>query len=218
MKILKHIAILSLALLLVGCGSGPRATAKMYTENLWHGKISEAKKYATEQTGKLIDVASSMIAMPIDPDFRFNFIEEIIDGNKATVTYKKPGGETDNVNLVKIDNKWKVHLVDDENMPQTALQKKNECINNMRRIEISKDMYALETNCTNGWAFASDEEAFTAFVGKEFLKDYCYCPTSTSTEEKGTLARAVADYKVNPIGSNVSCKSRITGKNAHILK
>lgn len=84
----------------------------------------------------------------------------------------------------------------------------NACINNMRQIEAAKDMYALETGRTNGWAFTDAKEAFGALVSSSagYMKAYPSCPASTSTEAKGTLERAVTDYDVNAMGTVPSCK------------
>ena len=104
-------------------------------------------------------------------------------------------------------------------MRARATSQKNFCINNLRRIECAKDQYAIEKERTNGWAFTDDKEAFSTLAGSSssYLKGYPYCLASTSTEAKGTLARAVADYDVNAIGTNPSCASGITGPNAHVL-
>lgn len=100
----------ALAAILTGCVQSPRSTAKLFTENISQGKLTEAKKHATEQTGQLIDMASSMGALPIKPGNQFIFIEQTIDGDKATVRYRSSEeGNAETINLVKVDGKWKVH-------------------------------------------------------------------------------------------------------------
>ena len=79
------------------------------------GKISESKKYATEQTGQFLDMAASMGVVPVEPNFRFILVDQSIDGNKAVVRYKEEqDGDIETIDLVKIDGKWKVHMNKDE--------------------------------------------------------------------------------------------------------
>ncbi len=104
------IASFSALLLLTGCGKSPSKVAKAFSENLAKGSITEAKEYATEQTGQLLDMAASMGAIEADPDYKFVLVEETIDGNRAVV--KQEGGEQ--IDLVKIDGKWKVDIKKDE--------------------------------------------------------------------------------------------------------
>ncbi len=110
-------SVLILALFLAGCSSGkaPRSTAQAFLENLVEGKLTEAKKYATEQTSQLLDMVSSMGGLEeIDPNSKFIFVDETVDGNKAVVKYRqKAGGEVETIDLVKIDGIWKVHIQKD---------------------------------------------------------------------------------------------------------
>lgn len=105
------VATLLMAILLAGCGQSPKSTAKSFTENLARGKVTEAKKYATEQTGQMLDFATSMGAIPLEPNFQFIFVEESVDGNRAKVKFKETkNGEVNAIDLVKVDGKWKVNM------------------------------------------------------------------------------------------------------------
>lgn len=96
---------------LMGCGDSPQSVAKNFTENLAKGKISEAKKYATEPTGEMLDFASKIGAMPVNTDFTFIYVDKTVEGEQATVRYKNsPDGQEETIKLVKIDGKWKVHM------------------------------------------------------------------------------------------------------------
>ena len=103
------LGILALALLF-SCSSGPKKTAQEFTENIAKGKIVEAKKFATEGTGQMIDMASAFGGMPIDPNFEFNFLRDSIEKNRAWVYYEDHEGSKDVVELVKIDGEWLVHV------------------------------------------------------------------------------------------------------------
>lgn len=96
---------------LMGCGDSPQSVAKNFAENLAKGKISEAKKYATEPTGEMLDFASKIGAMPVNTDFTFIYVDKTVEGEQATVRYKNsPDGQEETIKLVKIDGKWKVHM------------------------------------------------------------------------------------------------------------
>lgn len=106
----KSITILALSAILFSCSSGPEKTVKNFTENLSKGKVEEAKKYATEPSGKLLDFASGIKGLPIDPNFKFEMIKDSIVENKAWVTFTNQGGKIETIEVVKIDGDWLVHM------------------------------------------------------------------------------------------------------------
>jgi prepilin-type N-terminal cleavage/methylation domain-containing protein len=92
-------------------------------------------------------------------------------------------------------------------MKARSTSQKNSCINGLRQIESAKDQYALEVGRTNGWAWASDDQAFSNLVGAAdgYIKLAPYCPASASSAAKTTIARSSADYDVKAIGVAPSC-------------
>lgn len=106
----KVFSTLLVLVFLYACSSGPEKAAKNFTENLAKGKIEEAKKYATEPTGKLLDLASGFGTLPLNPNFKFIFIKDSVADNKAWVYYQDEKGDDELVELAKIDGTWKVHL------------------------------------------------------------------------------------------------------------
>ena len=98
---------------------------------------------------------------------------------------------------------------------------KKACINNLRQLEAAKDQYAIETGRTNGWSFADDTTAFSNLVvgaiTGPYIKHYPSCPASSSTQAEDTIARSVADYHVNAIGTAPSCTVVSVGIDAHVL-
>jgi hypothetical protein len=74
------------------------------------GKVDEAKKYATESTGKMLDFMSTMSSVPVDPDFKFKPQRDSIVDNRAWVYFINKRGEEQSVQLVKIDGDWKVNM------------------------------------------------------------------------------------------------------------
>jgi hypothetical protein len=108
----KVLFILITVALMCSCSSGPKGTAQQFSENLAKGKVDEAKKYATETTGKLLDFASSVGGgSKINPDFKFIFVKDSIADNRAWVTFKGSENEKEQtLELVKIDGDWKVNM------------------------------------------------------------------------------------------------------------
>ena len=96
--------------LLFSCSSGPQKAAQNFTENIAKGKIDEAKKFATEGTAKLLDLAKAFGGIPIEPDFEFNFLRDSVVKKRAWVFYKNDKGNEDVVELVKIDGDWLVYM------------------------------------------------------------------------------------------------------------
>ena len=91
--------------------SGPHKATKNFTENMAHGKTEEAKKYATESTGQLLDFMVGMGGKSeINPDYEFQFVKDSIVENKAWVTFIDAEGDEETVEVVKIDGDWLVHM------------------------------------------------------------------------------------------------------------
>jgi hypothetical protein len=106
----KTISILAISALLFSGSSGPSNVAKNFTESLAKGKVDEAKKYATESTGKMLDFASGFGGLPVDPNFKFEMIKDSIVENKAWVTFTNQKGKKETIEVVKIDGDWLVHM------------------------------------------------------------------------------------------------------------
>ncbi|NDV93793.1 DUF4878 domain-containing protein [Dysgonomonas sp. 521] len=109
----KLLFILITVALMCSCSSGPKGAAQSFSENLAKGKVDEAKKYATESTGKMLDFASSMGGggSKVNPDFKFIFVKDSISDNRAWVTFKGAEDEKEQtLELVKIDGDWKVNV------------------------------------------------------------------------------------------------------------
>lgn len=109
-KDMKRIRIVMVLGLLASCASGPEKAVEKFAENLAKGKVEEAKKYATESTGKLIDMASGFGGIDVEPNYQFSMIKDSIVGNKAWVTYINQKGKEETMQVVKIDGDWLVHV------------------------------------------------------------------------------------------------------------
>ncbi|MBN3583373.1 DUF4878 domain-containing protein [Algoriphagus aestuarii] len=102
--------ILCLAILFFSCSSSPENAVKNFTENISKGRVEEAKKYATETTGDMLDMASGMGIIPVDPDYKFEMLNDSIVDNKAWVTILNTNGSSEVIETVKIDGEWLVHM------------------------------------------------------------------------------------------------------------
>ncbi len=101
--------ILALGLLFSCSSSGPKKTAEAFLDNLAKGKVDEAKKYATEATGQMLDLASAFGGLEVNPDFEFTFLRDSVVDNNAWVYFADQDGKEDALELVKVDGKWLVH-------------------------------------------------------------------------------------------------------------
>lgn len=99
-----------LSLLFFSCTPGPGEVAKNFSENFTHGKIEEAKKYATKETGDFLDAAKEFNLITVDTDYKFKKVKDSIVGNRAWVTFIDLDGEEDVFELVKHDGKWLVQM------------------------------------------------------------------------------------------------------------
>lgn len=117
MKKLQILLICSLVALSVACGGGdsPKSVAENFLKAMNSMDFEGAKKYGTEDTGKLLDMMSGFAEMVPDStkanETKIEITGEKVEGDKATVTYKEDGREGEiPLNLVKVDGKWKVSM------------------------------------------------------------------------------------------------------------
>jgi len=119
MSIFKKVNAALIILFLVSCGGGdsPKSVAENFLKAMNKMDYETAKKYGSEDTGRLLDMMSGFANMIPDSarqEKSFEIKNEKIDGDKATVTYVQSGevGEQ-TLDLVKIDGKWKVAMSKD---------------------------------------------------------------------------------------------------------
>lgn len=116
---LKQVATAALVVWMTACGGSetPTSVADNFLKALNKMDYETAKKYGSEDTGKLLDMMSGFAKMMPDSakkEKSFEIKNEKVDGNKATVTYTESGEEGEQtLNLVKVDGKWKVAMSKD---------------------------------------------------------------------------------------------------------
>lgn len=94
----------------MGCSSGPTDVARDFSESVARADINEAKTYATESTGKLLDLANSFGGIKARSGFEFDAIKDSVVDNHAWVFFKDENGTRHQLELVKIDDKWLVNV------------------------------------------------------------------------------------------------------------
>lgn len=93
----------------------PKSVAEKFLKATGEYNFAEAKKYCTEETGKMMDMMESMMKMAPDSAKKdhpkFVVGEEKIDGDNASVSYKEESKEGEQVvTLKKVNDKWLVSI------------------------------------------------------------------------------------------------------------
>jgi len=116
-KFLKGILIAVIAASLVfgivscgGGGGGPTAAAKGFIAAVEKGDAKALEKYATAETAGLIAMFGEKAKTSITDKGKITSTSEEIDGNTAKVRLTFEDGDTEDLDLVKVDGKWKVSI------------------------------------------------------------------------------------------------------------
>ena len=115
----KYLLSSIIVLVIVSCGGGdtPKSVAENFLKALNKMDYETAKKYGSEDTGKLLDMMSGFSKLMPDSakqERSFEMKDEKINGDKATVMYTASGEEGEqSLNLIKVDGKWKVAMSKD---------------------------------------------------------------------------------------------------------
>ncbi|HRH66503.1 MAG TPA: DUF4878 domain-containing protein [Bacteroidia bacterium] len=118
MKIkIPSVLAVSILFFIISCGKGdsPRAVADSFLKAFHSQDFTAAKKYGTEDTGKLMDVMSGFSKMVQDSgqvqEIKYEIVSEKIQGDDAIVMYKEEGKDGEiPLNLLRVDGKWKVNM------------------------------------------------------------------------------------------------------------
>jgi hypothetical protein len=108
---MKKIVIIGLiSFLAIACTSGHEKAAKKFTENLFRGKVEEAKSYATQSSSYMLDMFMQAGVLPVKPDYKFEMVKDSVVSKTAWITYIDERGKHASLKVVKIDSKWHVHI------------------------------------------------------------------------------------------------------------
>lgn len=117
MKNLSKLMAIAVMAFMVSCGGGdsPKTVAEKFLKETQAKNFDAAKKLATEETGKMIDMMASLSkSVPDDKEKKegkLTDFTEKIEGDAATVTYKEEGKDGEqSMKMKKVDGKWLVSM------------------------------------------------------------------------------------------------------------
>lgn len=131
MKSLIFLLPVCVVLLFTACGGGskkPKDVALAFANAMAKQDYETAKKHATEDTKKVIDLIKGMAGeKKQDKTPSYTVVSESISGDKATVKLKDTAndGKESEVTLKKVDGKWLVAM-DKQQMTNKDNTKKDE--------------------------------------------------------------------------------------------
>lgn len=109
-----------ITLLFSACSSdSPKKSADKFLNAFNERNFAEARKHATPETIKLVDLMENLTKMAESTDStakkKVTVIDEKIDGETAVVTFSEEGDDTvQEVKLKKVDGKWLVHVTKED--------------------------------------------------------------------------------------------------------
>jgi hypothetical protein len=101
-----------ICLLIIGCAASnnPIAAAKNFFAAVQKNDTKAMGKYATPETISLMATFGTKMQGAMSAYGKVTGTTETIDGDTAIVTVSFENGEDTEINLKKIDGKWKVHM------------------------------------------------------------------------------------------------------------
>ncbi|MCL1814754.1 MAG: DUF4878 domain-containing protein [Treponema sp.] len=117
-RILFTVALISFALVIgftiLACGGGnsdsPSAVVKQFFTAVEKGDTKALEKSATSETVALLAMFGEKAKEGATSNGKIKSTAEEIDGDTAVVTITFENDETENIDLVKVDGKWKVSI------------------------------------------------------------------------------------------------------------
>jgi hypothetical protein len=103
---------ISCLLMLVGCANAntPSSVARKFYEALEKNDSKALGQYATAETTQLMAMFGEKIQETLKTNGKITQTTETIDGDTAVVTITFENGDTTDLDLIKIDGKWKVAI------------------------------------------------------------------------------------------------------------
>jgi hypothetical protein len=101
-----------ICVLIIGCAASnsPTAAAKNFFAAVQKNDTKALGKYATPETISLMAMFGTKLQGTVSAYGKITGTTETIDGDTAVVTVSFENGEDTEINLKKIDGKWKVHM------------------------------------------------------------------------------------------------------------
>lgn len=110
MDMKKFFVFAVMAILFASCNT-PSKVAEKFSKAVANGKVEEAKKYCTENTGKMLDLSATLGGIDIQPNYKMNILRDSVVENIAYVFYTENESPREHkMVLYKIDGEWKVNM------------------------------------------------------------------------------------------------------------
>ena len=120
-KTIWSLVLITFTGLLISCGFGnsPKKSAEKFLNAFNRHDFTEARKYATPETNKLIDLMENLTKMSQTKDStvgkKIDILEQRTEGDVAYVTFKEEGADnSEELKLKKVDGKWLAHVTKED--------------------------------------------------------------------------------------------------------
>jgi hypothetical protein len=99
------------AVLLAGCAApSPKAVVERFYRAVEKNDAKALAEAATPETAQLMAMFGEKVQAQAAANGKIASMTETIDGDTASVTVTFENGEKQNIDLVKVDGKWKVSI------------------------------------------------------------------------------------------------------------
>jgi urease beta subunit len=104
------ICTLAIIALLASCSvaSSPKATVKYFFKAIEKNDTKAMAKVATPETVQMIGMFGTKLQSMLTANGKIKTMTEEIDGDTAVVNVTFENGEEQNIDLIKVNGKWKV--------------------------------------------------------------------------------------------------------------
>lgn len=114
MKKQLFLTFFTLLLLTTSCGNSPnspKGIANQFLAFVSKGKYEEAKAFGTSNTVMYLNFSEQMMPEGMDKTFGYKILRDSVVGDHAWVFfYDERTEKEESLDLIKVDNKWKVDL------------------------------------------------------------------------------------------------------------
>jgi outer membrane lipoprotein-sorting protein len=112
MKIRAFFFGLAILVLMAGCSatSSPKAAVQKFYKAIEKNDTKAMAEVATSETVQLMAMFGTKIQGMAAANGKIKTLTETIDGDTAVVTVIFENGEESNIDLIKVDGKWKVSV------------------------------------------------------------------------------------------------------------
>jgi hypothetical protein len=108
--IIALVAVIAFAMASCGGGGSPSSVVRQFHTAVEKGDTKALEKTATAETAALMAMFGEKAKEGVTENGKIKSTSEKISGDTAVVTVTYTNGETTDIDLVKVDGKWKVTI------------------------------------------------------------------------------------------------------------